>query len=460
MKSILKFLDPTEKHETPPDLKLTDGSRVGVIGGGPAGSFFSYFLLEMAQRLGIQIHVDIYEPRDFFTPSPHGCNMCGGIISETLVQMLATEGIILPPQIIQRGIDSYTLHTDKGKVKIMTPLEEKRIGAVHRGCGPKDVKETKWGSFDGFLQILAIEKGTHVYREKVTEINFENGRPAIVRQDKSVQVYDLLTVAVGVNSNALKLFSKYFPSYRAPKTTKTFIREFYLGEDEISKFLGNSMHIFLLDIPGLEFAAFIPKGDYVTLCMLGKDIDNALLEKFLSAAEVKQAMPAQIYKNLISCRCNPKINVGAAIKPFADRLVFVGDCGITRLYKDGIGAAYRMAKIAATTAVFEGVSENEFAKFYWPACKNLIYDNMLGKIVFKINKLNQKISIARSAILKTVIYEQKKNLKRKYMSNVLWDMFTGSATYRDIFLLTLHPIFLYRYMRGILSSLIPISNKS
>ena len=132
-------------------LKLEDGSRIGIIGGGPAGSFFSYFLLDMAERMGLNITVNIYEPRDFFQPSPAGCNMCGGIISETLVQMLATEGINLPPEIIQRGIDSYSLHTDVGTVRIDTPLQEKRIGAVHRGCGPKGTIETKWGSFDGYL---------------------------------------------------------------------------------------------------------------------------------------------------------------------------------------------------------------------------------------------------------------------------------------------------------------------
>ena len=50
--------------------------------------------------------------------------MCGGIISETLVQTLATEGIELPPNVVQRGVDSYFLHMDVGSVKIeksMTP---------------------------------------------------------------------------------------------------------------------------------------------------------------------------------------------------------------------------------------------------------------------------------------------------------------------------------------------------
>jgi len=36
---------------------------VGVIGGGPVGSFFSYFLLDMAQGVGMDVQVDIYPRR-------------------------------------------------------------------------------------------------------------------------------------------------------------------------------------------------------------------------------------------------------------------------------------------------------------------------------------------------------------------------------------------------------------
>jgi len=176
-----------------PELKLTDGSRVAVMGGGPAGSFFSYFLLDMAKRAGLDIHVDIYEPRDFTVPGPPGCNMCGGIVSESLVQNLATEGIILPPTVVQRGIDSYVLHTDQGSVQIDTPLYEKRIGAVYRGPGPRGLKEFKWGSFDGHLQSLAVSKGAQVIRARVEQVNRQDGRLE-VKSKNGAPVYDLLAV--------------------------------------------------------------------------------------------------------------------------------------------------------------------------------------------------------------------------------------------------------------------------
>jgi len=429
-------------------FKLKDGSHVGVIGGGPAGSFFSYFLLDIAKRIGLDIHIDIYEPRNFFFPSPMGCNMCGGIISESLVQNLATEGINLPPEIVQRGIDSYTLHTHEGSVKIETPLQEKRIAAVHRGCGPKDIKDTKWGSFDGFLQVLVLEKGVNLIQSRVENVQFNNGLPEIIQTTKESKPYDLVAIAVGINSNLLNKFPGLDTGYKPPKKTKTLIREFYLGEETIANSLGNSMHVFLMEIPGLEFAAIIPKGDYVTLCMLGRDLGKDLLGKFLKSPDVIRVMPEILLNKMESCQCSPSINVGGAIQPYSDRIVYIGDSGVTRLYKDGIGAAYRTSKAAANTVIFEGISSSDFHKSYWPVCRKINRDNLIGRFVFMINKLNQKISVTRSAILRMVRDEQENNYSNKYMSLILWDMFTGSSPYLSIFLIGINPVFLLRFMKS------------
>lgn len=431
---------------TPRDLQLNDGSRVAVIGGGPAGSFFSYFLLDMAERIGLDVQVDIYEPRDFSRPAPAGCNMCGGIISESLVQMLAAEGLILPTTVVQRGIDSYVLHMDVGSVRIETPLHEKRIAAVHRGPGPRGIKVMKWGSFDGHLQTLAVDKGAHVIRGRVDEVSWVEGRPQIKTKGGSPQVYDLLVVATGVNSAALKLFQGLGLGYQPPRTTKTFIREYYLGEETIGKVLGSSMHVFLLNIPRLEFAAVIPKGDYVTVCLLGEDIDRELVQSFLDTPEVKQCFPADWRSDQGACQCSPRINVQGAVQPFADRIVFIGDSGVTRLYKDGIGAAYRTAKAAATTAIFQGISAEAFRKHYWPACRAIGTDNAMGQVVFLITRQIQKRRFARRAVLNMTVSEQKREGGSQRMSTVLWDMFTGSAPYREIFLRTLHPAFWVRFL--------------
>lgn len=424
-----------------PALQLTDGSRIGVVGGGPAGSFFAIMLLDLAQRVGLEVAVDIYEPRDYSTPGPPGCNMCGGIISETLVQNLASEGIPLPPTIVQRGIDSYHLHMDVGDVLIETPLQEKRIGSVYRGPGPRDIQEIKWGSFDGHLLTLATQRGAKVVHERVTDISFKNGLPILKSRDGDPQQYDLLTVATGVNATTKRLIEDLNLAYELPSTTKTHIREFYMGQEAISEVLGSSMHVFLLDIPRLEFAAFIPKGDYVSLCLLGDDIDKELISTFLDAPEVQGIFPEGWDFENPSCQCSPRINTQGAIQPYADRIVFVGDIGVTRLYKDGIGAAYRTAKAAASTAVFQGISAQDFEKHYMPICKKIGSDNSIGKLVFLVTRQIQKRQFARRAVLHMTEKEQRSLGGDRGMSTVLWDMFTGSAPYREILLRTLKPSF-------------------
>jgi len=442
------------------DFTLDSDSRVAVIGGGPAGSLFSFYLLDMASRLGVDIELDIFEPRDFSLKAPKGCNMCGGIISESLVQNLASDGINLPTTVIQRGIDSYMLHMDVGDVRIDTPLHEKRIGAVIRGSGPRDIKEMKWGSFDGHLLKLAEEKGARVINGRITDIKLEADRPHIKTKDGDYKSYDLITVAAGINSSLSKLFEKLDFGYRSPKGTKTFICEYFLGEEVIEQELGSSMHVFLLNIPRLEFAAIIPKGDYATFCMLGEDIDKELITAFLTSDEVKNCMPNTWIGEMRSCNCMPKINVAGADRPYSDRIVFIGDCGVTRLYKDGIGAAYRTAKAAASTAIFQGVSAVDFKNHFLPVCDEINRDNMIGRFNFLVTKVIQKLRFTRRALLRMTSMEQRRAGQDRHMSMVLWDMFTGSAPYIEIFKRTLNPKFLGGFIWNIILGLFGMANLS
>lgn len=412
------------------------------MGGGPAGSFFAYFLLDMARRAGLQLGIDIYEPRDFSIPGPAGCNMCGGILSESLVQSLAAEGICLPETVVQRGIDSYTLHMDVGSVQIETPVHERRIAAIHRGSGPRGLKDVKWHSFDGYLQGLAVERGARVIRSRVDQVCIKEGRPHVGVPGDAPRAYDLLAVTTGVNTNALQLFEPL--GYSPPKTTKTLIREYYLGESLINRHLGSSMHVFLLNLPRLEFAALIPKGDYVTACLLGEEIDAPLVQSFFDSPEVRAVMAPDWQSAETACQCSPRINVTGVARPYGDRLIFLGDCGVTRLYKDGIGAAYRSAKVAAATAIFQGISADDFRKHYLPACRAVALDNNIGKFIFWFARIQQKQRHDRLGIMKMISDEQHAPLKSRRMSTVMWDMFTGSASYRDIFLTTLHPLFILK----------------
>jgi hypothetical protein len=141
------------------------------------------------------------------------------------------------------------------------------------------------------------------------------------------------------------------------------------------------------------------------------------------------------------CACSPLINMGGMRRPFADRLVLIGDSGVTRLYKDGIGAAFRTAKAAAATAVFQGISAAAFHSHYWPACKAIDRDNAIGKLIFAVTNIFKWSRWSRRAIFRMTGREQQ-GQGSPHMSTVLWNMFTGSAPYREIFVRTLHPAFI------------------
>jgi flavin-dependent dehydrogenase len=451
------------------DLKLKDGSRVAVMGGGPAGSFFSYFLLDMAERVGLQLHVDIYEPRDFSKPGPAGCNMCAGVVSESLVQTLAAEGINLPTSVVQRGIDSYVLHMDVGSVRIESLRHEKRVAATFRGTGPRGLQELKWDSLDNHLLALALKKGAHHVRERVTEVEWIADPASSEPKSKLLQVkthggnsqtYELLAVTAGVNTTLLRLFHELDFGYQPPRTTKCFVREYYLGEEAVGRNVGTAFHAFLLNVPGLDYAAIVPKGDYATLVVLGKDIDSNLLQALTNDPALKRCFPPDFPIDQVACWCSPRINVKGSAQPFGDRIVFLGDAGVSRLYKDGIGAAYRAAKAAATTAIFEGISAEDFRRRYSPTCRAMETDNTIGKVLFAVVRETQKRRFARRAVLSMISGEQRNGaVADRSMSMVMWDMLTGSAAYREILLRTLHPAFWSRLLRELGVSLLSPNGK-
>ena len=443
------------------DFKLKNGSRIGIVGGGPAGSFFGYFILSMAEMAGKKISVDIYEPRDFGKFGPAGCNMCGGIISESLVQMLATEGINLPADVVQRGIDSYVLHMDVGSAPIETPMDEMRIAAVHRGSGPLGTKESKWQSFDRYLEFLTAEKGAIFHRKRVEKVRFEGNSPVFSLKDEGDQVYDFAAVAAGVNSPILKHISGEGVKYEPPESTRTAICEFLLGEEVINKYLGSSMHVFLLNVPRLEFAAIIPKGDYVTVCLLGEKIDSELFKSFLTSPEVVSCMPPDWDPDSAACHCSPRINMKGSAVPYADNLVFIGDSGVSRLYKDGIGAAFRTAKAAASTAMFNGTSAEDFKNHFMPKCKDIEFDNSIGKMIFKSTDIVKKLGFVKRGMLRQVMKEQHYSPdKKRRLSSILWDTFTGSSSYKSILYRGCSPVLWLSLVGEIIGNLLSIGRRN
>ena len=436
---------------------LQDGSRIAVIGGGPAGSFFTYFALDFAERLGMEISVDIYEPKDFNCAGPKGCNNCGGIVSESLIQSLSTEGVVLSSDVIRRGIESYTLHLEQGSTVIETPFQEQRIAAMFRGIGPLSANAEDGDSFDNYLLDLCRKSGAKIIHDRVTSaIRTADGVTLKTKGEQKAR-YDLVVGAVGLNPKTLDIFKSICPSFEPPETAKTYISEFRMEPEVIDQYFGNSMHVFLLNLPHIKFGALIPKGCFVTLVLLGNDIDKEIAKSFVDSEAVSRLFPPGIDLDEITpCKCFPTINVKGARLAYDDRVVLVGDSASSKLYKNGIGAAYITGKAAANTAVFNGISAAAFKRYYQPVCTRLENDNKLGRFIFSVTTIIQRSRLLKSAMLGMVISEQKKENQKRRMSSILWDTFTGSANYSNIFFRFLNPLLLIPLIWHIIKSMFNI----
>ncbi len=418
-------------------LELQDGANIAVIGGGPTGSFFSIFALKMAKMIGTELNITIFDPKDFTKDGPGGCNRCGGIISELLVQTLAVEGISLPDSVIRKGINSYVLHTNRGEVNIDTPGLEKTIATVYRGGGPKGMALGDKESFDNFLLKQAVAEGAVHKPVRIDHIE-NRSRPVLFSKGSEVMKADLVVGAFGVNSTAAKIFEGMDFGYKEPPTVTAAICELKMGEEAVGEYFGNSIHLFLLPDKGIKFAAMVPQGAYVSLCILGKDLSAKKVDDFLAKPVVKAVLPKNgAYQ--VECRCLPKMNVGAPRRPFTDRIVMCGDAGSTRLFKDGLGAAYLMGKAAAKTVVFQGVGEKDFRNGYYPVYKDIIVDNFVGRYLYLITDIYRKNGILTKALVETVRKEQAGPNAGKPLSSMLWDMFTGNERYKRILPKALSP---------------------
>lgn len=417
-------------------LSLQDGAQITVIGGGPSGSFFSIFALKMAKMLGLDIKLTIYEAKDFLKTGPAGCNRCGGIISELLVQTLAMEGITLPDSVVRRGINSYRLHTDAGEVSIAAPGNERRIASVYRGGGPQGAVAGEHESFDQYLLHQAVAEGAVLKRERIDRLELRDGKPVLFAKETELCCADLLVGAFGLSSTA-QLFTGIGFGYQEPPAITTAIAELKMTEAYVRERFGTTINLFLLPDQGLKFAAMIPKGDYVTLCILGTTIDADTIPAFLAKPVIRNVLPDPAAYT-VTCRCLPKMSVGAPKKPYTDRIVVCGDSGSTRLFKDGIGAAYMMGKAVAKTAIFHGIGSSDFAEVYQPVYDSIIQDNKYGRLLFSATDVVRKSTVLTRGMLETVRNEQADDHSAKVLSTVLWEMFTGNERYKNIFPKTLN----------------------
>ena len=357
--------------------KIATGSKIAIIGGGPAGSFFALHLLHYAKEHGIQPDITIYQERSFDELGPKGCKGCAGILSMSLLKNLGELGLTIPEEIIQRKIDHYTVHSPYISITISNPEKELQIVSVYRGGGPRISDYGHPISFDGWLLGQARRHGARVENQAVTRIYL--GQEVGIEVASEKLVYDLVVLTSGVNTKPIPILGlEYVP----PKTQIMAQDELYAGNDQVESRLGGAAHAFLIPHSGLIFGTLVPKGPFINVSVLSRREHPMSVNTFLSYDLVRSVLPDH-YEH--SCGCRPRAVVSSARSYYDDKFVAIGDAAVSRLYKDGIGSSLLTAREAARTVIYKGLSRQDFSAHYEPLCSGIDRDNQYGRLLFLMN---------------------------------------------------------------------------
>jgi len=242
--------------------------------------------------------------------------------------------------------------------------------------------------------------------------------------------------AFGVNSPLTRTMSF---DYRAPEVWHAFQGEIAASSEFLAQQYRDCVHIFLGDGRAIKFLALTPKRNHITLSAIGPDVKRSMAEERLRQPDLAPFLPENWS---LRCQCRPAFPVSAGTKPYADRVVIIGDAFISRYLKNGIESAYDTARFAVETIMAHGFSAEAFRDHYVPACLGKYkWDNRWGRILFAANDLFCRVPVLANAHIRAVRYEQAHLApdKRRH-SQVLWDVFTGDRAYARILVSSLHPM--------------------
>ena len=435
--------DPEATGRDPAPLRLRDGSRVCIVGGGPAGSFSAILLQGMARDRGTRLEVVLFEGRGDAPRCGHAtCKGCAGIVSTRALESMRTIGIDLPEDVVLEEVCGYVLHIPhlpRDMAYLSAPEPGQRIVSVYRGFGPRSDPPHPIRSFDHFLRQTAAERGTHIVYEPVRSVQWADGRPVVLTDAKHWGC-DLVVLATGVN--ARPPMGETF-HYRPPRTATMFQQECprpeTMPEGRIGAFFGQPSDV--------VFATLVPKRDLVNVSLLGKVWDRSRREALASFLASPVGWLDQFFPQAPErlCTCSARVVVGGARRYYGDRWVAVGDAAVSRLYKDGIGSACRTSLRAMETAVNRGVAARDFRRGYAPYCRRVSRNNATGRLLFWLFARILARRLLAVAAMRSIRREEAQAGSTQRLSAIVWGMLTGDYTYLHVLRMLLSPATIARY---------------
>ena len=428
--------------------KIGTGSKVAIIGGGPAGCFFALYLMHYAKEKGIHPDITIYEQRNFDELGPKGCKGCAGILSLSLLRNLSELNLSIPEEVIQSKIEHYTVHSSHTSISISNPEKGEQIFSIYRGGGPRESHFENRISFDGWLLRQTQTRGVKVQNQRVSRILF--GPQAMVEVEDGELEYDLVVLASGVNAKAVPIQGVgYIPT----KIQIMAQDELYAGTAQVESRLGNVAHAFLIPHSGVIFGTLVPKGAFINVSVLSSSKRPVSVTEFLSCGIVRNILPDHYER---ACGCRPRAVVGFARNYYADRFVAIGDAVVSRLYKDGIGSSLLTAREAARIIVCYGLSHQDFERHYQGFCNSIDSDNWWGRQLFLINDKAKNSRVFLLTQHRLIGDEQNDVAGPQPFTKTAWGMFTGSYNYKSIARMALSPASLAKFSLALLKEVLSL----
>ncbi len=421
---------------------LPDGAEIGVIGAGPAGTFFALHLLQILKKSGRTATITLFDRKDFDQSGPSGCNMCAGAVGDTMVKKIERLGMTLDERVVRRIADGYEIHGHDVSVNIVNPRRG-LIYTVFRGGGPV-ASPTGQKSFDQFLLDAAVAEGAKFVHERVEDIRRIPAGFRVATGDGKTLAFDFLVGAFGVNSGIAR---KLTIGYRPPRTWHTVQAELPADSEFIENRLRNRIHIVPARGKAIRFLAITPKDSFLTLTGIGEYVRIADLQRERKENPVLSGLLPT--RSDVLCHCHPKVPVGIARNPVSERFAIVGDAFISRYLKNGIESSHDTSRILAEAIARFGVSRNALLKhFHRPCIRQFRYDNVWGKALFGIYEGVLRKGRLSDAYLRYVNCEAAD--QKGSQAHILWSVFAGDAPYREIAREAFTPRSFYELSKSIL----------
>ncbi len=421
---------------------LPDGAEIGVIGAGPAGTFFALHVLGILASEGRVARISLIDRKSFECSGPSGCNMCAGAIGAGMIEKLELLGLALDDRVVRRIAEGYEIHGRGVSVTVRNPGRG-AIYTVFRGGGPV-MQRGRARSFDQFLLDAAMARGAEFIHDRVEGIAPSGRGYRVDFSGGGRKEFDLLVGAFGVNS---VIHRKLGIGYAPPRTWHTVQAELPADNDFIVHTLRNRIHILPAIGKAIRFLAITPKDDFLTLTGIGKHVRIADLER---ERRENRALADLIPPDVkVMCHCHPQVPVGYARRPFADRIAIVGDAFISRYLKNGIESSHDTSRVLAEAITRHGVSQEALRRhFHRPCLEQFRHDNIWGRVLFGIYEEVLRKGRLSDAYLRSVTRAAEAGDETQ--ARILWSVFAGDAPYREIAREVFAPRSIVRLWRNLL----------